>query len=875
MIELKIYQYNASGQVVKSFDVDLYDNAPINVNKSIVDIKEPEQRKSDYTLSIDIPATANNRKVFGKIDNLNRSVINDTNRNFNPDFNPNLKAEAIVFNNGVEQMRGYLQLTEIPIEDGNVVYQIVIIGKLANLFQDIGEKDLTELDLSEFDHNWTYSNVEDSWATSIIKNGIAYNNFNVSGNPSGEGYVYPLIDNGTSVSSQELIYDLEKTMFPSIYVKQLIDSIFNSVGYRYQSNFFESTLFKKLLIPFTGGKFTMAESEVNDRTFIVTQSDTTYTTSNTGLVSDYKQLLFDTVTQDTLPASVNISTDSIVIPSGNQGFYKLLFDGDIDVINNTGATIIGQSVIIDFYFARDRGGVITSYLNSFTVDMTGIPNGGAKSVSVSLSTPNIDLLVGDEVFCSFVWKGIRPIDEIQIKIKSGYQFRSSPNTTYAYGQNISLNSVLPTEIKQSEFLVWIFRMFNLYAISDKIDPKKLIIEPRDDFYTNDVVDITNYLDVSKTLKITPMGELDFRVLNFSYKADNDEYNEKYQGIFNEPYSSKKVEIVNDFLRKTKKIEVGFSATPLANASNHDRIYSKIRKLDPPTQDADLPSFNLRILYYGGLVNTTKNWRLRYNYTTSIELLTSFPYAGMLDNPLNPTFDLGWAIPKAINYGNGNTTITNANLYNLYWKKTIEEITNKDSAIVEAYFHLTENQFNNLDFRKLYKIDKQYYRLYNVSHDLTSNKPIKIEFLKLKTAQVFTPTSGTTNGGVGVDIGNEEAPSYQRSDNSKNFSDIDLSKLKVAGSTSSEIFIEQTNQIQFLDGANEAYMPDANLPQPDTGAVVFTIKNINGSNIKIYCVNDNQTINGDSSYTLTAHHVVQMVAYNGNYQIINKSNTGGS
>jgi hypothetical protein len=145
MIELKIYQYNVSGQVVKVFDVDLYDNAPINVNKSIVDIKEPEQRKSDYTLSIDIPATANNRKVFGKIDNLNRSVINDSARNFNPDFNPNLKAEAIVFNNGVEQMRGYLQLTEIPIEDGNVVYQIVIIGKLANLFQDIGEKDLTEL----------------------------------------------------------------------------------------------------------------------------------------------------------------------------------------------------------------------------------------------------------------------------------------------------------------------------------------------------------------------------------------------------------------------------------------------------------------------------------------------------------------------------------------------------------------------------------------------------------------------------------------------------------------------------------------------------------------------------------------------------------
>jgi hypothetical protein len=185
--EIKIVQYNVSGQVIASYDLDLFDDISIPVNKSIIDIKEPEKRKSDYTLPIRVPATSNNRAIFSNIQNLDRSTRNTSTTNYNPDFNVNLKSEALVIRSGIILMRGYLQLTEIPVNDEEVQFELIIIGKLANLFQDLGDKKLTEISLSEYNHAWTFSNIGNSWANNIIKNGSAYNNFDVSGNPIGEG----------------------------------------------------------------------------------------------------------------------------------------------------------------------------------------------------------------------------------------------------------------------------------------------------------------------------------------------------------------------------------------------------------------------------------------------------------------------------------------------------------------------------------------------------------------------------------------------------------------------------------------------------------------------------------------------------------------
>lgn len=879
MIELLIYQYNVSGQVVKSFNVDLFDDVPMPVNKSIVDIKEPEKRNSDYTLSITLPGTANNRRIFSEIDNLNRTTINSTTQNYNPDFNPNLKSEAIILKRGVEQMRGYLQLTEIPINDEDVTYSIIIIGKLANLFQDLGESMLTDLDLSAYDHQWTYTNVANSWATYIIKNGGTYNNFDVSGNPNGEGYVYPLIDNGTSVNAQELSYDLTKTMYPSIYVKQIVDSIFASVGYRYDSDFFDSVTFKKLIVPFTGGNFIMTAQEVTDRTWNVNNSaDVVYTTATTAAVSPVFKFDFDTIVQDTTPNGVDITNDLVTIASGNGGEYAINIKGQVKVKNVSGSTIPGSAnlgLVVDV--TRIRNGVRTIQNYNVSYATAGMSNGASITAYLDFTTTPWDLRANDEIYIEFAWYGLIAANWFEVTFLEGFTFKSSPNSKYYYGQTININSALPTEVRQADFLIWLFRMFNLYLVSDKLDPRKLIIEPRDDFYTSDIVDLTNYLDVSQELLIQPMGVLDFRRLEMSYKTDTDEYNSKYQNLYREAYSTKRLEVTNDFLRQTQKVDCGFSASPLANATTHDRIYTKIRKVDPPTQAQDLPSFNIRVLFYGGLVNTATNWTLTYidNGTGYSNNQVDFPYCGMLDSVSNPQNDLGWSMPKGINYGIGTTLYTNANLFNKYWRKTIEEITDKDSKLVTGYFKLSENQFNNLDFRKIYLIDKQYYRLYVIEHDITSYNPVKIQFLKLKQAPLFILESGSGNGGSGEVLNGEDLPSYQRGDNSKYFGSVDQSKLNIKKGTDEKVFIKNITQVQFLDGVDYAFLPDADEVQPETGAVAIKIKNItSASSVRIYSANDSQLVNGSAYVTISYGDCLEFVAFEGNWQIVGQSSTGG-
>jgi hypothetical protein len=876
--EIKILQY-AAGQVTKTFDLNLYDDISIPVNKSIIDIKEPEKRKSDYTLPIRVPATANNREIFSNIQNLNRTTINTSATNYTPDFNVNLKSEALVIRSGIILMRGYLQLTEIPINDQEIQYELVIIGKLANLFQDLGEKKLAEIDLSEYNHTWSYSNIANSWADYIIKNGVSYNNF-VGGNPNGEGYVYPLIDNGLSTNKQELEYTLETSMYPAIYIKQIVDKIFSEAGYRYESNFFNSVTFKRLIMPFTGGKFVASENLINDKTFIVSNSaKITYTTPNTGsIVSEVKRFDFNTIIQDTNPISVDTANDKIDVNSGTAGFDVLIFQSEVKVFNNTGSTLpSGTSVGVTFNINNNNaltGFPLVSSRN-YQFDMSGVVNGGSVTKNIVLYSSEIDTNDNDELYVDFYWVFGNGPEDISVEIGANSKFSSSPSSKYTEGNIIDISSTLPKEIKQKDFLTWLFRAFNMYAVPDTIDANKLIIEPRDDFYTSDIVDITNNLDTSSELMVTPMGVLDFRDLVISYKEDKDEYNTKYQELFDEVYGTKKQRINNDFLTQTNKIEVGFSPSPLSNSNGvHDRIFTKIRKVDPNSQNSELASYNIRMLYYGGLVATTKGWQLKTRLDGTITFGADFPYAGMLDDTLNPTFDLSFAQPKAIYYGLGSTTYTNGNLFKRYWEKTILEITDKDSKIIKGKFRLNEVEFSNLSFRKIYLLDKQYYRLYSVEHNLNSNELVNLELLKLKAAPSFTLVSGSGNGGSGGVIADEEMPMFVRADNTQYFDSQARTQFNSVEQNGSINILEFGSKINFIENGVDAYLPDAGTIPPLTGDPIIIVKNISGGSVRIYPINAANLINGNASKNLQNHHCAWFIAYKGNWQVLNTVNTGG-
>ena len=75
------------------------------------------------------------------------------------------------------------------------------------------------------------------------------------------------------------------------------------------------------------------------------------------------------------------------------------------------------------------------------------------------------------------------------------------------------------------------KMFNLYVQADTQNDRHLIIEPREDFLTSDIVDWSQKLDNSKDVSYLPMGALDSKDYLYKYKQDKDYYNELYEATW--------------------------------------------------------------------------------------------------------------------------------------------------------------------------------------------------------------------------------------------------------------------------------------------------------------------------------------------------------
>jgi hypothetical protein len=119
---------------------------------------------------------------------------------------------------------------EIIVDGKNIEYEIALFGELGGFVSKLGGKKLNELDFSEYDHFYNGNNIKNSWNTI-----------------NGSGYYYPLIDYGYS-SLDKLNY-YYRTFRPALYVKEYMEKIISDAGYTYQSNFFNTNFFKRLIIP--------------------------------------------------------------------------------------------------------------------------------------------------------------------------------------------------------------------------------------------------------------------------------------------------------------------------------------------------------------------------------------------------------------------------------------------------------------------------------------------------------------------------------------------------------------------------------------------------------------------------------------------------
>jgi hypothetical protein len=838
--ELKIYADS------KYYNVDLFDNEPIELTKSIIELTEPEQRKSDYTKTINIPGTANNNSIFTNIFDVNHSILNGDNSNFYVDFDPRKKANCILYREGIPQLRGYLQMTSINIlDEQNITYELVVYGRVANLFQDVGDNLLSDYDFSEYTHLWNETNVRNSINTSIIINGVTAN-FQL-----GRGYVYPLIDYGFDNNAQQT-YNVDQ-LYPAIYVKTILDKILKTHGYRYEStiqsnNFLNSTEFKSLIIPSSGNELRQTSNQIIDKTFVVNRT----TDNNLGAATNnIVKLMFNNTEQDTDPAGVAANHSSWVVPSQQGGYYNFVLNLKLNVELNSSITLPSGSYItfrLHIYIRTTSGRILNPNGTNQLIGLT--INSRTFDLSCLYQTNNKLIYDGDEI--EIYWQitsvqviGTSPVSlqpsDLNVIIKTETQFYSLPKPELSEFSNVNPTNALP-ELKAKDFLTALIKMFNLYIEPNQLDDRLLLIEPRDVYYNTNVVDLTNNLDVSKDFIQKPMGALDFKQLEFSYAMDDDYWNKDYTDKYNYNHGFKRLDVENDFLVETKKIELPFAPTPLATPTS-DRIIPQIVwwKDQNSVNGRVNKTAKPRILYYGGLKNTGKPLIINSNGTPPTSTTYSnYGYAGHVDNPSNPNYDLNWATSQEIYYTiGGQTPITINNLYKRYWEKYIKEITDKDSKIIECYMYFNNVELQNLSFRNLYKIDRQYYRLYKVETDLNSDEPAKCQFLKLKNINVPLADQVLINGGSETITGERYTPIISQTPNRidvinqrENFSIEIESAMGITGYR-----IEPKSQ--FIKVDNNVYLPPANasFDFDNNKSIEVKIYNNHNGSIRVYTTPD--------------------------------------
>jgi len=654
--------------------LDLLQDISTEFTYTIDDITDFGTKNTSFSKTISLSGTARNNQIFGFVFDIgNANEFDETKPNVNYNFNASKSAKCIIYIDKVQIFKGTLRILEIVVDKETIEYQCSVFGELGGLMSTIGNKKLEDLDFSAYDHVYNTTNITASWDAA-----------------RGEGYYYPLIDYG-NVSTNKV--DFQYTTFrPAIYIKEYIDKMFENIDYTYECDFFSTDYFKRLVIPHNQKQLTKTTSDLNNALLTAPQevlniSFVRFTTvTGSGLVPSSANSKF-TYTGAT---SFNLKFDYNFTGTSQEGTFSILKNGitvysefftDDFFIGGTFEILMIQNDYIQFRFANDAD---NKNDNPVTV------NDGDVSFN-SISLIPVALSIGD---------------------------------------NLLMNDCIPKGIFQRDLFLSICKMFNLYVYDDRYQENNIIIKPYIDFYdvsSSNANDWSNKIDRSKPLSIKPMSEINARYYNFKFKEDSDFYNDNYKKKYSESYGDRLYDSSFDFSKNTETVDVIFAPSVLFRAIGTDKIYPAIYKKSNANSAEDSMDSIIRIMQVKKIASVA-SWSIK-NISSTIVTLTSYGYAGHLDDPYNPDNDINFGAPKEIFYTSDN--FTGRNVFNVFHLTYMAEITDKNSKLLTCSALLNTIDIFNLDFSKYIFIDGVLFRLNKVEgYNPMEYNTTKISLLKV-------------------------------------------------------------------------------------------------------------------------------------------------
>jgi hypothetical protein len=713
--------------------LDVKEGTVFPLNFAVGDIRDLTKRSGAFSKTITLVGSKNNHELLNHYYDVNISAGT---------FDINALTKCSVIQNNVPIMEdALLQLLSVnknqqtDAYEQAVEYEVLIKDTRVEFFTAIANKDLTDLDFTDLNHTFSAADIVATFDNTIT---------------DGFKYVLPY--------DTDNIYNVRQ-MKPAIYAKTYLDRIFATAGFQYEWSDLASARFDKLLIPYNGDSNTFDSAdylvdEENTTPFTASVASTSannYREDATGWteITDVQGSFNPTTGEFTVPFSTNAAAGEAYIME-----YQIDYEFQID---NTNATVVLNSLspfkatpVIGFSILGyngqysnlsaeqviNQGSIIPVGVTALT---SGIVTGSVAlmsdgTVPATLTAAQVaNIVVGwQNGYCQFT--GALPVN-VELIVNS-VRIKITPTANIqVIGGILDINQYVPLKIKQSDYVKSIFQMYNLYADTDVDQPNNLILRHRDEYYDSGAEkDWSQKLMKDREQNLIFLPDLSSKKLKLTYKADNDSPNVVYTQMTDEIYGQLEYTFENEYVRDTDTKELIFSPTPVV-ATTFDAYV--------PALNGEAPKTNIRILYDGG-EQTCGSWDL-IEYGTTGELgITTYPMLGHFDDALTPTFDINFATCDYYYYS--PSTLTANNLYNLYWRRTVNQI-NVGKMLV-AYFHLTEADIQTLKLNDKIRIDNSWWNINKViDYDANAEVPTKVELISIDTEIDLAPF--VTNPGTPV------------------------------------------------------------------------------------------------------------------------------
>lgn len=650
--------------------LETFDSEPFPITYQISDVRNPSERRGDATRTVLLPGSKQNNRVLRHLFHSSRA------------WDLNRKVPAAVITNGIVVMEGHMQITRVlESPDGVLRYEVVIFGNAVNLFDRVKDKKLSDLYVSDLDHDRNPANIVASWTAGHTN-----------------GYVYPLIDYGQDFDYADISTSggevKKEQLYPAVYARTLVDRIFREAGYTYSSDFLTSPDFASLVLPPTSldgsRRLTVTASVLSQRQTgsdfywirIWKESPLGVSTQLVTVVLDETPLVPAVVS--TGPVSVEPGYKVYVAASTGSSGFDILPGSFVELVHSDG----GQG--------------------SFRASLTG-------TQSVGPSTGNAAILFDDDATSP-------NYDQL------GVYDTSTGKCTL---MRAPFRTFLP-DMTQTDFLVGLVRAFNLCVEPRRDNPLELVIEPRDYFdddagyYDRSVVvrDWSKRLDLSKETTYQLVPDLVAGTYVYRYDDDDDHYNKDYKERAGSVYGTREFSVDSDFVKDVSEVQLPFSATPLVtmtDTSGYATVpVSKIGTIDSSGVWQMPASIRPRLLYYKWkeLPELSSWWFEGTEYT-------SYPYAGHVDDPFDPVRDLNFGEAGFYYYPHqGGVT-----LFRRFHSRQMAEVASIDSRLMTCVVKLSPLDVNSLQFNnRIFLVGQGWYRLNKIEFD--PNSPLhKVELTR--------------------------------------------------------------------------------------------------------------------------------------------------